>query len=226
MPESNDTTKTTNGAAEDTETKTERAIDAPEMENLAADPGMTDDQGLRIETFISPRTFVTQEWCLKNVASQDRGYHVAIGTIAGYATASERRDSAMPVKPGDKPMPPSVWIKGEFEATVHETGEVKSARWLILPRAAGDLIEQAFESGAERAYLDLELGVQATGRSIPYAYTVTAYGSRDSEGRRVVRAIRAKQAQRALARQESLRLAGPGAAPAAPTIGKAIGDPA
>jgi hypothetical protein len=207
MPESSETT---NGQAAgsivggETENVTERAIDAPEMESLGGDPGMTDD-GLRIETFISPRTFVTQEWCLKNVASKDRGFHVAIGTIAGYATASERRESAMPVKPGDKPFPASVWIKGEFEATVHETGEVKSARWLILPRAAGELVEQAFESGAERAYLDLELGVQATGRSIPYAYTVTAFGSRDSEARRIVRAIRAKQTARALARRDAVR---------------------
>ena len=200
MPDSSDTNQTTGqNPSDDTESRQAQTIEPADMEGLAGDPGM--DEGLRIETFISPRTFVTQEWCLQNVASKPRGTHVAIGRIAGYAVASERRDSAMPVKPGDKPMPASVWIKGEFEAVVIETGELKSARWLILPRAAGELVEQAFQDGAQRAYLDLELGVQATGRSIPYAYTVTAFGQRDSEARRMVRAIRARQEQRALKAQ-------------------------
>lgn len=199
MPDSNETNQTT-GAPLDDETNQQTTFNPAD---IGADPGMDDTTGTRIETFISPRTFVSQEWCLQNIASKPRGHHVTIGRIAGYAVASERRDSAMPVKPGDKPMPASVWIKGEFEAVVLTTGELKSARWLILPRAAGELVEQAFQDGAERAFLDLELGVEATGRSIPYAYTVTTYGGRDNEARRMVKAIRARQEARALTRERA-----------------------
>lgn len=202
MTDNSNSNNGTTGAAT-TEDRDVRVIEPADVEQLGLEAG--DGIGRRIETFISPRSFVTQEWCLQHVAAQPRGYHVPIGRIAGVATTCERVESRAPVKPGDKPMPASVWIRGEFECAVLDTGEIKTASVLILPRAAGDLIEQAFALGGERILLDLELGVEATGRTIPYTYTVTAYGSRESESQRMVRAIRARQD----ARQRQRQLAAP-----------------
>lgn len=198
MSDINDTTNPSGADREQSETTT---IAPDQVEGMDYQP---DDVGTRIETFISPRTFIDKDAILPLIAGKPRGFGVQLGRIAGYATSCERRENTAGLKGQDgKPVPPSVWIKGEFEATILATGELRSARFLILPRAAGELIEEAFSAGAQRAFMDIELGLEATGRTIPYAYTVTAYGGRDSESRRAVRAIRARQEQRALARSQT-----------------------
>jgi hypothetical protein len=158
-----------------------------------------DTVGQLIETFISPRDFASLEWCHANVSSQPAGYHVVVGRIAGYATNGEERESGLRLKPGEKAPPPSFWARGQFEAVALATGEVKTAPWLILPRSAGELLKQAFAGGTNHVLLDLEIGLQATGKAIPYRWTVRAYGGASGEAQRIVAGIRARQEARAKA---------------------------
>ena len=188
---------TADGAAATDETRTTTNVDPDEM----AGAGPIDMQGQLIETFISPRDFATLDWCMANVAGQPAGYHVTVGRIAGYATDGEERESGLKVRAGEKAPPPSYWVKGQFEATNLATGEIKTAPWLILPRSAGELLKQAFQAGAERALLDLEIGCQATGKAIPYRWTVRAYGTASGEAQRIVAMIRQRQLARANARE-------------------------
>ena len=191
----NDTTNGAKPATDDDYTAT--TMEPDDVANAAP----IDTIGTLIDTFISARDFATMEWCMANVAAQPAGYHVTVGRVAGYATNGEERESGLKVRAGEKAPPPSFWVKGQFEATVLATGEVKTAPWLILPRSAGELLKGAFQQGAERVLLDLEIGCQATGKAIPYRWTVRAYGAASGEAQRIVAMIRARQEARAKARE-------------------------
>lgn len=176
--------------------------DMPEAERLADIPN--DSIGRRIDALISPRSFVSMEEAQAMVAGKPRGWNMPIGRIIGYAKRGERRDSKAPVKPGADPLPPSYFINGTFECTSLMDGTIRTAPWLILPRAAGDMMETAFNSGgAERVLLDIELGIEATGRAIPYTYTVTAYGTRETADQKALSALRARQEARQAQRQQA-----------------------
>jgi hypothetical protein len=162
-----------------------------------------DDRGQLIETFLSPRDFASLEQCQALIAGKPAGYHVVVGRIAGYATGADLRESGLKVKAGEKAPPPSFWAKGQFESVALATGEIKTAPWLILPRSAAELVGQAFISGAERILLDLEIGLQSTGKAIPYRWTVRAYGTASGEAQRLVAAIRSRQEARAQAQEKA-----------------------
>jgi hypothetical protein len=186
----------------ETEQSETRTINPDEV--MDADTAPIDMQGQIIETFLSPRDFGALDWLLQNVASQPAGFHVVLGRIAGYAVTGEERESGLKVKAGEKAPPPSFWVRGQFEGVALATGEVKTAPWLILPRSAGELLKGAFQAGAERVLLDLEIGAQATGRSIPYRWTVRAFGTTSGEAQKVVAMIRARQEARAKAQGPAL----------------------
>jgi hypothetical protein len=172
-----------------------------EPEDMERPDARVDDRGQLIETFLSPRDFATLEQCQALIAGKPAGYHVVVGRIAGYATGVDLRESGLKVKAGEKVPPPMFWAKGQFESVALATGEIKTAPWLILPRSAAELVGQAFVSGAERILLDLEIGLQSTGKAIPYRWTVRAYGTASGEAQRLVAAIRSRQEARANARE-------------------------
>src|SRR5262249_20161045 len=150
--------------------------DNQQTTNGQADEPMlvSDDQGRLIENFISGRTYATQAWCLANVASASPGTHVIVGTLAGVAVSCERLA-------GKGDYPAYIKLKGNFMAKSALTGEVTQAPWAILPgKAAGDMAEVAFTGdedhpAAHRLMLDLEIGVQATGKAPPYRWTVRSH---------------------------------------------------
>lgn len=184
--------------AEQAETTRVDPADMPEAEKLADIP--SDNIGRRIDALISPRSFVAMEQAQQLIAGKPRGWNMPIGRIIGFATRGERRDSKAPVKPGEAPLPPSFFIQGTFECTSLLDGTIRTAPWLILPRAAGDMLEAGFQGGADRVLLDIELGLEATGRAIPYTYTVTAYGTRETPDQKALSLLRERQARRAQAR--------------------------
>lgn len=213
-----DTTQAGKPADDQSET---REIPVEEIDAAGAAP--IDMVGQLIETFISPRDFASIEWLHQNVSSQPAGYHVTLGRIAGYATNGEERESSINVKAGEKKPPPSFWVHGQFESQSLATGEVKTAPWCILPRSAGELLKGAFQAGAERVLLDLEVGAQATGKALPYRWTVRAYGTASNEANKVLAMIKARQQARANA-QEPHRLTHEPELPMEPVRTKATAD--
>jgi hypothetical protein len=183
----------------------ERTIDPADTDRMADRP---DDRGKLIEAIITPgRTFATQQWCIANVASQPAGFHVDVGRIAGIVHSVER-------KPGKGDYPPYVEARGHFQATSLLSGEINTAPVLILPKASGNLLESAFQGDrpAQRVILDLAIGVRATGKSIPYTWTVRTFDRDLSEEQRVVAAIAARaeaRAQHAQAAIEAPKANGP-----------------
>jgi hypothetical protein len=170
-----------------------------EADDMAAAGPTVDNKGQLIETFLSGRDFATEQWALQHVAPQEPGYHITVGRIAGVATGGEWRESTYQPRSGEK-LKPSYAAKGQFESTVLATGEIKTAPWCYLPRNAAELLAQAFDKGAEQVLLDLEIGLQATGKRPPYRWTVRTYNTRKTEMQRHLELIRARQEARAQAR--------------------------
>ena len=183
-----------------------------------APPPPLDDQGVGVENYISMRTYVSVEWIDEVVTTARPGTRFVIGYLAGVATAYEPRKSTILGRDG-APLPDSMWLKGQFEALAETTGEVVTSRWAVLPRQLSELVAGALEEGAERALFDVELGILRlpAGKGVPYRYTVKArgMGGSESENRRAVREIRARQDARREAAYQA-RLEAPKEAPMAP----------
>lgn len=157
-------------------------------------------EGTRLENFISPRTFVAMAEILPMLAGLPIGQSVPLGHIGGMVRGYEKRESQLPLKSGDKAPPPSIWLRGEFEATSYQTGEITRSVWAILPRVMGELVAEALDNHEGEAILDIELGVAATGRAIPYTYTVTTYSA--TRAQTALTAIRMRQQKRLEAKRK------------------------
>jgi hypothetical protein len=156
----------------------------------------------RVQTLITTRDFVPggdTAWLVQNVASKPRGTIVMLGQLAGVVHRIEQHKSDYKGKTLD-----SVWLFGAFEARIAETGEIKSSVCAILPNAFGRMIEEAFRQGADRAHLDIDIGVEATGRAIPYEWAIWSHMG--GETQRALKALRSRQEARALKAPRSPRL--------------------
>lgn len=170
------------------------------------------DEGVRLDNVITPRTFISKDDIDVALGGKPKGSTITIGHVAGYVRHSERREGMLP---DGKTKVESIWLRGHFEATVYSTGEVRTAAWCILPRVMGEAIEGALQDGVDTAVLDIELGVEKTGRNIPYAYTVTSY--MENKAQAAISTIRmrhqkrlAAKGQAQLAKSQTAALPAPG----------------
>lgn len=155
------------------------------------------DVGLKVQTFIAPKDFLPGRdpaWAIQKIAPLPRGQLVELGTLGGVVIGTERKTFKDP----DGSTSESVWLKGDFVATAvnPETGEVTTMTSgnAIIPTSMAVKIENAFRQGAEKIMLDLEIGIEATGRMIPYAYRVTFYP--DEAAQRAINLIVERQQAR------------------------------
>lgn len=202
-------------AAERTFEPSEPSIDAAAQAALDEARDRIEREGVDLENFISMRTFATQESLMANVGAKPRGHELPLGLIIGVVHQFERKPSTLPVsnKPNQAAMPDSIRLKGMFEATVYETGEIVTATGCYLPAVMAEAIETALLDGALNVRLNMEISCVATGRMIPYRFKVRSFVATPEQT-----AIAAMRMQRlkALGRENVLaKIAGPAAKPAA-----------
>jgi hypothetical protein len=148
------------------------------FEVLGPDPGdtlATDTSAvpIQIENYIAPRLLIADpEWINKHVVAKGRGTEVYIARIFGVARMAEAKTKEYEGKTLE-----SVCLTGMFEAQNFTSGKVIRSRNLYLPNMyAKQVLASLSDAGADsRAPLDLLLGVRATGKTIPYAWTVTSF---------------------------------------------------
>lgn len=193
--------------------QTEAHFDASEAEAVnaaiarAADPSTgsgPDDRGQRIERIITTKDFLPggDPQFAARLGIEPRGTRVILGSLRGVVNATERKVTLWQGKELE-----SVWLNGEFEAIMAGTGEVKGAPTAILPKAFGLTIEAAIAGmgqsdpeNHDRAEItiDCDIGLEATGRPIPYEWIVIYY--REGKAQKAMREVRARSEAR-LARQ-------------------------
>jgi hypothetical protein len=173
-------------------------IDPNEAAALAAD-----DKGQRVGRIITTKDWANGRDPNAIIAGSPPGTRILLGSLRGVVDTTERSTHTYK----DKPLE-SVWLNGEFEAVVAETGEVKAAPTAILPKAFGITIETAIAGLKREASLgggsdgqltiDCDIGLEATGRPIPYEWIVIYY--REGKAQKAMRDVTARQNAR-LARQ-------------------------
>lgn len=174
-------------------------IDPNEAAALTAD-----DKGQRVGRILTMKDWANGRDPNAIIAGSPPGTRILLGSLRGVVNATERSTHTYK----DKPLE-SVWLNGEFEAVIAETGEVKSAPTVIPPKAFGITVETAIaglkREPADDAQLtiDCDIGLEATGRTIQYEWIVIYY--REGKAQKAMRDVTARQNAR-LARQGKLAL--------------------
>ena len=179
------------------------------------DESAADDRGQRDGRIITTKDFLpaSDPQFTARLGIEPPGTQVILGSLIGVVNSTERKTTMWQGKELE-----SVWLNGEFEAVSRQTGEVKAAPTAILPKAFGLTIETAIaglkrnaldqRSGDASAELtiDCDIGLEATGRPIPYEWIVIYY--REGKAQKALRDARARREAR-LARTERKALSGP-----------------
>lgn len=134
-------------------------------------------EGMRLDSFISMRTFISADEIAERLRGVPKGEGFTIGFIRGYVRGFEKRESQLQLRQGEGKPPPSIWLRGVFEAESASTGEIHSATWAIIPKQMGEAIADAL-ADSDAVMLDVEIGVEASGKMIPpYFYVVRTYAA-------------------------------------------------
>jgi hypothetical protein len=133
----------------------------------------TASEGVLVRRAFTMKNFLPNtgylEWITQNVVAKGAGSHVIIGRIFGMVYASEHKEN----KYQDKVLK-SIALSGDLQAQTTD-GKITTFDMLFLPMAFATRIDRAIQAGAHSVELDVDIGIEATGKSIPYAYTVTSY---------------------------------------------------
>jgi hypothetical protein len=161
-------------------TEAERRAKARE-EALDEAAAAIEAQGVIEEGVVSMRSFAPYEWLLQQLAGKPAGTELAIGLLQGYVTEFAREPSMLPRKPGEEPLPESIRLKGRFEATSYQTGEIVRAGACFLPPIMANQVEKAITAGSLSIQLDCEIMAIATsGRSgVPIRYRARSFFADD-----------------------------------------------
>jgi hypothetical protein len=122
---------------------------------------------------------------------EPRGTQVVLGALRGVVYSTERKKNLYK----DKELE-SIWLNGSFEAVLRGTGEIKTAPTAILPFAFGLTIENTLRAAAAgddnppELTIDCDIGLESTGRPIPYEWIVIYY--REGKAHKALRDVRAR----------------------------------
>lgn len=115
------------------------------------------------------------DWINKNVVAKGKGTQAIVGRVFGICTGVEDKHNILP----DGSTSRSAVLFGQFEYESAVTGEVGQASSAYLPLAYADALKAAFASDpdAKMIEVDVDIGVEATGKTIPYEWLVINHGA-------------------------------------------------
>jgi hypothetical protein len=155
---------------------------APE-DQVTVDPEVKDEvnpgTGMKIRKAFMLRMFLPDaNWIAREVTAKGKGTTVMLGRVFGICTGFERKMNTV----GDKVIP-SISIRGNFQAENYFTGEVSESASVYLPGALAEKLVTMFEGdeNLKTIEIDTDIGVEATGKTIPYAWTATQWIDGDKQ---------------------------------------------
>lgn len=150
---------------------------APEVETAIGEvvtghSGSVETEGTRARRAIMLKQFLpSQDWINTNVVAGGKGTRATVGRIYGLATATARKTNTLP----DGSVSESIVVSGMFQSEGFITGELTEASNVYFPMAYAEKIEACFAMGVKTVEVDCDIGVEATGKTIPYEWVVTAF---------------------------------------------------
>jgi hypothetical protein len=192
------------------------ATDAPAQNDDASDD--TDDdadhqpvaststvasEGIRARRAIMLKQFLPGEgidWINKNIVAAGKGTQAIMGRVFGICSGYTVKTNTLP----DGTPSQSIVLGGAFQTENYMTGELGEGTQLYLPAAYSEKVKAIFDTGAvmdeagreirnsvRMVEIDCDIGVEATGKVIPYEWVVVAF--REGEEMAVLKKMRASR---------------------------------
>jgi len=153
----------------------------------AAETAAPEQEGVRARRAIMLKQFLPGDgidWIMKNVVSQGKGTRATFGRVYGTCTGYEIKTGSLP----DGTPSQSIALKGDFETENFMTGEIGSGTLAFIPAAYAEKVQAIFDANAitnaegqvignhvRTVEVDIDVGVEATGKPIPYEWVVIAF---------------------------------------------------
>ncbi len=171
------------------ETPEVETFETPEVETVqgevTGDTGSVETEGTRARRAIMLKQFLPNpDWINVNVVAGGKGTRATVGRIYGVATGTSRKTNTLP----DGSISESIVVSGMFQSEGFITGELGEASNVYFPMAYAEKIEACFAMGVKTVEVDCDIGIEATGKTIPYEWVVIAF--REGQEMDVLRRIR------------------------------------
>lgn len=166
MPKENDA-----AGASDTSTETQASIS--EQAQVTTAP-----QGSRARKAFMPKQLVPDpDWINKNIVANGKGTRATLGRVYGVAMDYKVKVNALP----NGGTAESTCLQGKFQIENFVTGELSDAVEIYLPDAYSMQVRamMAADESIKVVEVDVDVGVEATGKTIPYEWVITAYRNGD-----------------------------------------------
>jgi hypothetical protein len=149
-------------------------------------------EGVRARRAFMLKHFIPNaDWINQNIVSKGAGTKAIIGRVFGVCfetmvTKTTQKDGRVSE---------SVALKGAFQAEDYKTGEISEATTVYLPMAYAEKVAFMFKADPElkAVEVDVDIGLEATGKTIPYEWVVIAY--REGEAMAVLKRLRASRSR-------------------------------
>lgn len=157
---------------------------------VEVESGSVETEGVRARRAIMLKQFLPNpDWINVNVVAGGKGTRATIGRIFGIATGTSRKANTLP----DGSVSESIFVSGMFQSEGFLTGEIGEASGVYFPMAYAEKIEALFKMGVKTVEVDCDVGLEATGKTIPYEWVVVAY--REGQEMDVLRRIKGTRAR-------------------------------
>ncbi len=136
-----------------------------------------------VDNAITQKDFISPAEARKFGVNSPEGTIKWLGTIIGKTTGGKEKITTQP----DGNQLRSFQFEGIFECYIYDTDETKSARSVFLPKSIANELEltlrEALESGDKDTTVQfaLEIGIEATGRNIPFGYKIRSFGKQRTD---------------------------------------------
>ena len=160
--------------------------------SAAASAASVATEGVRARRAFMPKLFIpSADWINTEVVSQGKGTRATLGRVYGSAFETIRKSQTLP----NGAQSETIAIKGIFQAEDYRTGEISEASMLYLPMSYAEKLEGVFKAlpDAKMIEVDCDIGIEATGKPIPYEWVITAF--REGAEMEIIKRLRNSRAR-------------------------------
>lgn len=168
------------------ETQTASQVEPGQLTSEIASEGVRARRAFMLKHFVP-----NADWINTNIVAKGKGTQAILGRVFGVSTGYEVKTNILP----DGKQSESIVLKGTFQAESYLTGEISEATTVYLPLAYSEKVKTVFDMDPtiKIVELDCDVGLEATGKTIPYEWVVIAF--REGQAMALLRRLRESRAR-------------------------------
>lgn len=126
--------------------------------------------GRRARSSFMMKNFADQDFINKHVVAKGKGTKAMLGRVFGFVSSVSEKKGTLPN--GEPSV--SIVLHGQFETESYIDGEISSCSSVFFPNGFARDVQHTLASDDTIKVLeiDTDVGVEATGKSIPYAWVI------------------------------------------------------